>query len=53
MANLMIGESAGISAIALMKSKCRLKINVEKEISNLISRFEKMYGDQQAHPSRK
>jgi len=42
----MIGESAGISALALMKSKCRSKINVEKEISSLIPRFEKVCGDQ-------
>jgi len=30
-----------------------LKINAEKEISSLISRFEKMCGDQQAHLSHK
>src|SRR6218665_3357814 len=30
MVNLMIGESAELSALALMKSKYRLKINVEK-----------------------
>jgi len=32
-------ESAGFSAFALMKSKYRLKINVEKEISSLIPQF--------------
>ena len=53
MVNLMIGESAGVSAFALMKSKYRSKINVEKEISSLIPRFENMCGDQQAHPSHK
>jgi len=31
----------------------RSKFNVEKEISSLISRFEKMCSDQQAHPSHK
>ena len=40
--NLMIGETAGFSALALMESKYRLKINVEKEISSLILQFEKM-----------
>jgi len=40
MVNLMIGESAGFSALALMKSKYRSKINVEKQISSLIPRFE-------------
>ena len=35
MANLMmIDESAGFSALALMKSKYRSKLNVEKEISS-------------------
>ena len=53
MVNLMIGESAGFSALALIISKYRSKINGEKEISSLISRFENMYGDQQAHPSHK
>jgi len=47
-----IGESAGFSAIALVKSKYRSKINVEKEIYSLIPGFEKMCGDQQAHPSQ-
>jgi len=46
-------ESAGFFALALMKSKYRSKINTEKEISSLISRFEKMCGDLQAHPSHK
>jgi len=49
----MIGESAGFSALALTKSKYLSKINVEKETSSLISRFEKMCDDQQAHPSHK
>ena len=53
MVNLMIGESAGFSALALMKSKYRSKNNVEEEISSLDPRFEKMCGDQQAHPSHK
>jgi len=53
MVSLMIGESAGFSAHALMKSKYRSKDNVEKEISNLDPRFEKMCGDLQAHPSHK
>src|SRR6218665_45487 len=39
-------KSAGFSALALMESKYRSKINVEKEISSLIPRFEKMRGDQ-------
>jgi len=51
--NLMIDEFAGFSALALMKSKYRSKINVEKEISSLILRFKKMCGNQQAHPSYK
>ena len=42
MVNLMIGESAGYSALALMESKYRSKINVEEDISSLIPRFEKM-----------
>jgi len=46
---------AGFSALAVMKSKYRSKIDVEKEmrvaVSSLIPRFEKMCGDQQAHPS--
>jgi len=39
MVNLMIGEAAGFSALALMKSKYRSKINGEKEISSLISLY--------------
>jgi len=46
MVNLMIGESAGFSELALMKFKYRSKVNVEKEISSLIPWFEKMFGDQ-------
>lgn len=46
---------AGFSALAVIKSKYRSKINVEQEmrvaVSNLIPRFEKMCGDHQAHPS--
>ena len=53
MVNLMIGESAGFSTLALMKSKYTSKLNVEKEISSLIARFEKMSSDQQVHPSHK
>ena len=53
MVNLMIGESAGFSTLALMKSKFRSKIHVGKEISSFIPLFEKMCGDQQAHPSQK
>ena len=53
MVNLMIDESAGFSTLALMKSKYRSKLNVEKEISSLIARFEKMSSDQQVHPSHK
>src|SRR6218665_1084889 len=41
MGNLMIGESAELSALALMKSKYRLKINVEKKTFILIQRIEK------------
>jgi len=48
MVNLMISESAGLFALALMKSEYRSKCG--KEISSLIPRFEKMCGDQQAHP---
>ena len=51
--NRMIGESAVFSTLALMKSKYSSKINVEEEMSSLIPRFEKMCGDQQAHPSHK
>jgi hypothetical protein len=45
------------SAVAAIKSKYRAKINVEKEmtrvaVSGLIPRFEKVRGDQQAHPSK-
>jgi hypothetical protein len=44
---------AGFSAVAVIKSKYRAKINVEREMSvvmsSLIPRFEKIYGDQQAH----
>ena len=50
---IMIGESAWFSALALRESRYRSKINVEKEISSLIQRFEKMYGDQQARTSHK
>ena len=35
MVNHLTGESAGFSALALMKSKYCLKINVEKEIFSL------------------
>jgi hypothetical protein len=46
---------AGFSAVAVIESKYRAKINVEKEmrvaVSNLIRRFEKMCSDLQAHPS--
>ncbi|XP_050526945.1 zinc finger BED domain-containing protein 5-like [Daktulosphaira vitifoliae] len=46
---------AGFSAVAVIKSKYRTKINVEKEmkvaVSCLIPRFEKMCSDMQAHPS--
>jgi zinc finger BED domain-containing protein 5/7/8/9 len=46
---------AGFSAISMIKSKYRTKINVEKEIrvavSRLIPKFEKIYSDFQAHPS--
>src|SRR6218665_1678334 len=51
--NLMFGESAWFSALALMKSKYRSKINVEKEIPSLIPRFEKMCSNQQAYPFHK
>jgi len=53
MVNLMIGESAELSALALMKSKYRLKINVEKKTFSLIQRFEKKLAENQAHPSHK
>jgi len=53
MLNLISDESAGFSALALMKSKYRLKIDVEKEISSVIPRFEKMCGNQQAHTFHK
>lgn len=46
---------AGFSAVAVIKSKYRSKINVEQEmrvaVSSLIPRFEKMCADHQAHPS--
>ncbi|VVC25872.1 Hypothetical protein CINCED_3A012173 [Cinara cedri] len=46
---------AGFSAVAVIKSKYRSKINVEKEmrlaVSSLIPRFEKLCSDVQAHPS--
>jgi hypothetical protein len=46
---------AGFSAVAVIKSKYRAKINVEKEmrvaVSNLILQFETMCSDLQAHPS--
>ncbi|KAF0711438.1 zinc finger BED domain-containing protein 5-like [Aphis craccivora] len=46
---------AGFSAVAVIKSKYRSKINVEKEmrveVSSLIPRFEKICSDVQAHPS--
>ncbi|XP_060846219.1 zinc finger BED domain-containing protein 5-like [Rhopalosiphum padi] len=46
---------AGFSAVAVIKSKYRSKINVEKEmrvaVSSLIPRFEKICNDVQAHPS--
>src|SRR6218665_1259915 len=44
MGNLIIGESAELSALALMKSKYRLKINVEKKTFILIQRIEKTCG---------
>ena len=47
---LYIALDAEFSALALMKSKYRLKIKVVKESSSFISQFEKMCGDQQAHP---
>jgi len=48
MVNLMIGEPAGFSALAIMKSKLayRSKINVERKLSSLTPRFEKMCSDQ-------
>jgi hypothetical protein len=46
---------AGFSAVAVIKSKYRTKIKVEKEmrvaVSNLIPRFEKMCSDLEAHSS--
>ncbi|VVC33157.1 Hypothetical protein CINCED_3A012045 [Cinara cedri] len=46
---------AGFSAVAVIKSKYRSKINVEKEtrlaVSTLIPRFEKLCSDLLAHPS--
>jgi hypothetical protein len=46
---------AGFSAVAIITSKYRAKINVEKEmrvaVSNLIPRFETMCSDLQPHPS--
>ncbi|XP_067131393.1 zinc finger BED domain-containing protein 5-like [Centruroides vittatus] len=46
---------AGFSAVAVIKSKYRSKINVEQEmrvaISNFIPRFEKLCSEHQAHPS--
>jgi hypothetical protein len=49
-----LGE-AGFSAVAVIKSKYRAKINMEQEmrvaVSSLIPRFEKMCSEQQAHPS--
>ncbi|XP_025407116.1 zinc finger BED domain-containing protein 5-like [Sipha flava] len=46
---------AGFSAVAVIKSKYRSKINVEKEmrvaVSSLIPRFEKICSDVQAHSS--
>jgi hypothetical protein len=46
---------AGFSAVAVIRSKYRAKINLEKEmrvaVSYLIPRFEKMCSDLQAHPS--
>jgi len=46
---------AGFLAVAVIKSKYRTKINVEKEIrvavSSLIPRFEKMCSGLQVHPS--
>lgn len=46
---------AGFSAVAVIKSKYRAKINVEQEmrvaVSSLIQRFEKIFSEQQAHPS--
>jgi len=45
MVSPMIGESAGSSTLALMKSEYRSKIKVEKEISSLIPRFEKRVGN--------
>jgi hypothetical protein len=46
---------AWLSAVAVIKSKYRAKIDVEKgmrvAVSSLIPRFENMCGDQQAHPS--
>ncbi|XP_075454497.1 protein FAM200A-like [Ascaphus truei] len=46
---------AGFSAVAVIKSKYRAKINVEQElrvaVSSLIPRFEKMCSEKQAHPS--
>ena len=53
MGNLTIGESAELSALALMKSKYRLKINVEKKTFSLIQRIEKNRAESQAHPSHK
>ncbi len=46
---------AGFSAVAVIKSKYRSKINVEKEmrvaVSSFIPRFEQLCSEQQAHPS--
>src|SRR6218665_3582940 len=53
MGSLMIGESAELSALALMKSKYCLKINVEKKTFILIQRIEKKRAENQAHPSHK
>ena len=45
----------GFSAVAVIKSRYRSKINVEREmrvaISNLNPRFDKMCATKQAHPS--
>ena len=49
MVNLMIGKSAMFSALALVKSKHRSKIILQKEISGLIPRFEKI--KRRIHPT--
>lgn len=41
-----------LSIVVVIKSKYKVRINVEQAVSNLILRFKKLFSAQQAHTSQ-